>query len=230
MSRIFRDWRSGKSRALWLHGGMGCGKTWLSTTIGDKLRYEAKPNHRIAICYFSNAPSTTDARSVMCSLLSQLGMGKKIHPALHDLCERLEKTPSVVKPTTQQLQETLLEVLQPIDSEGATFILVDALDEVPFHNRHSERASVAKFLNTLASSQAPTLRVLMTSRPHEDLLRIFGGPQAGWAVFPIPADNIQADVKLYVRAAVKELAMEYGVNENSQERLIARLAGPEQTM
>lgn len=209
---------------------MGCGKTWLSTTIGHTLRREAKPKDRIAICYFSNASATISTQAVMYSLISQLGMREKIHPALHTLSERLKKTQSVDKPSTQQLQATLLEVLQPIDSEGATFILVDALDEVPFHNRHSERASVAKFLNTLASSQAPTPRVLMTSRPHEDLLRIFGDPQAGWAVFPIPADNNQADVKLYVRAAVKELAMEYGVNENSQERLIARLAGPKQTM
>lgn len=228
--QIFHDWRAGNPRALWLHGGMGCGKTWLSTTVDEKLRHEPNLKNRIATCYFSNAPATTDARAAICSLLSQLGMHGKIHSALHSLYDKLQKTPSVVTPTTQQLQETLLEVLEPDGSKGVTFLLVDALDEIPFQNRHKERAGIVRLLNTLASSQASTLRILMTSRPHDDLLRSFGCSPAGWRVFPIPAKMIQADVELYVRAAVEELALTCGLNKNSQERLIARMTGPGQTM
>ena len=225
--QIFHDWRAGNSKALWLHGGMGCGKTWLSTIVDEKLRHELNPKNLIANCYFSNAPATTDARAVICSLLSQLGMYRKVHPALHALCDKLKETPSVVTPTTQQLQDTLLKVLEPDGAGGTTFILVDALDEIPYQGN---RAGIPKLLNSLASSQYTSLRILMTSRPDGDLLRSFGGSQPGWRVFPIPADKLQADVELYVRAAVEELALEYGINENAQKGLIARLAGPGQTM
>jgi hypothetical protein len=157
-------------------------------------------------------------------------MLEKLHPALHALSRRLEKTPLVVAPTTQQLQETLLEVLEPGGSKGATFILVDALDEVPFHSRSGERAGIVRLLGTLASSQAPYLHILMTSRPHEDLLRSFGGLRSFWIANPIPAANIAADIELYVRSGITEIAGRVKINVNDQKRLIARLAGPEQTM
>lgn len=173
--QIFQDWRAGKPRALWLHGEMGCGKTWLSTAVVEKLRYEAKPKDRIATCYFSNAPATIDTRSVTCSLLSQPGLRAKLHPALHVLHTEIAKRPLVIEPTTQQLQETLLKVLEPDGVEGTTFILVDAVDELAFSASHSQRIGIRKLLNTLTSSQAPGLRMLMTSRPHSDLLISFAG-------------------------------------------------------
>jgi hypothetical protein len=209
---------------------MGCGKTWLFTTIDDKLRLEAKPKDRIATCHFSNAPASTDARAVICSLLSQLGLREKIHSALRALCDELEHTPLVATPTTQQLREALLKVLEPGGNDGTTFILVDAIDEIPFCTCPSQRAKIVTLLNTLAKSRISSLRMLMTSRPHGDLLNSFAGSGPAWKAYPIPDNKIQVDIERYVRAAVEQLAMDCGVNENSQERLIARLAGPKQTM
>jgi hypothetical protein len=228
--QIFHDWRGGNPRALWLHGGMGCGKTWLCTAIDERLRLEANPKDRVATCYFSNSAATTDARSVMCSLLSQLGMGKRIHPALHELHVELAKTPAVAMPTTQQLQETLLKVLEPDGTDAKALILVDALDEIPFSTCQSQRVRIAGLLKTLAESQVPTLRMLMTSRPDGDLVNNFGGSRSTWREYPIPKDNIQADVELYVRAVIEQYAEEWKIDKTSQARLIDRLAGPEQTM
>jgi len=167
---------------------------------------------------------------MICSLLSQLGVREKVHPALHVLFDKLKKTPSVVKPTTSQLEATLLKVLAPDGPECETFVLVDALDEVPFRILHDERAKISKLLNTLASSQSPDLHLFMTSRAHEDLVKIFGGPQAAWRAFPIPADSIQADIETYVRSKIAHLAEGMNINQSDQKRLIARLAGPRQTM
>lgn len=226
---MFRDWLAGDPKALWVHGGMGCGKTWLLTRIDDILRQGSK--NRVAACYFSNVAAAINARSVICSLLSQLGLREKIHPALHALVEELEKTPSVVTPTTQQLQETLLGVLGPDGLvECETFVLVDALDEIPFQSQHGERAKIAKLLNMLASSQDPSLHLLMTSRAHGDLVNSFGGPQAIWSASPIPADSIQAGIEFYVCSKIAQLAESVYINENDQKRLVTRLAGPGQTM
>ena len=209
---------------------MGCGKTWLSTTTDQKLRHEAKPKDRIATCYFSNTSTTISTRTVMYSLLSQLGMRQKVHPALHDLCKELEEKPTVVTPTSQQLQDTLTKVLKSHDGEGETYILVDALDEIPFQTMHDERAKIAELLNTLVSSQTPRLHLLMTSRPHDDLIKSFADPRATWNARPIPPDNIQADIKLYVRSKITKLAEGLYISEADQKRLIARLSGPKQTM
>jgi hypothetical protein len=67
-------------------------------------------------------------------------MRGKLHPALHALQAELAKTPSVITPTLDQLQGTLLDVLKPDDTEGETIILVDALDEIPFSTFHNQRA------------------------------------------------------------------------------------------
>jgi hypothetical protein len=209
---------------------MGCGKTWLATTVDQQLRHEAKPKDRFAACYFSNASTTISTQSVMYSLISQLGMRGKLHPALHALCQDLKKKPSVVTPTTQQMKDILTKVLNPHDAEGGTYIIVDALDEIPFLAMHGERAKIARLFNTLASLQVPTLRVLMTSRPHEDLLTIFRGSQSIWRELKITVSFIQADIRLYVGAKITQLAEDLEIDEITQQRLIARLAGPEQTM
>jgi hypothetical protein len=209
---------------------MGCGKTWLSTTVGEKLRHEPNTKNRFASCYFSNAAATIDTRSVICSLLSQLGMHGKLHPALHALHEELKKTPSVATPTTQQLRETLTKVLNPHDAEGETYILVDALDEIPFQTMHNDRAKIARLLNTLASSETPALHLLMTSRPHEDLVKSFTSQHAIWSAYPIPANHLQADIELYVRSNITQLAEGLDINATDQKRLITRLSGPKQTM
>lgn len=107
---------------------------------------------------------------------------------------------------------------------------MDALDEIPFGTCHSQRASIAKLLNSLAKSQVPGLRMLMTSRPHGDLLQDFTRPHHVWKAYSIPNDKVQADIKLYVRAAVESFAGEWNIDANSQAKLIARLAGPKQTM
>ena len=116
------------------------------------------------------------------------------------------------------------------DTKGETYIIVDALDEIPFQTMHDGRAKIARLLNTLASLNAPTVRVLMTSRPHEDLLRVFGGSQSIWRELPIPASFIQADIRLCVGAKIRQLAEDLEIDEITQQKLIVRLAGPEQTM
>lgn len=228
--QVFHDWRVGDPKALWLHGGMGCGKTWLCTKIDEKLRFEASFKDRAATCYFSNAPATTDSRSGMCSLLSQLGLGRKIHPAIHNLQTEFAKTPSVLAPTSDQLEQTLLDVVEPVETEGQTFILVDALDEIPFGTCHSQRARVTNLLNTLANSQAPGFRILMTSRPHGDLLQSFTISHHAWKAYPIPDDKVQADIEISVRATIEKYAEEWKIDATFQTKLIARLAGPKQTM
>lgn len=155
---------------------------------------------------------------------------RKLHPALLALHAEFTETPSATAPTTQQLQETLLEVLEQIDTESGTFILVDAPDEIPFDTRHIQKTQIAGLLNTLAKSQAPGLRMLMTSRPHGDLLKSFASTQSTWREHPIPEDMIQADIELYVRAAIENPAEEWNLDQSSQSRLLARLAGPKQTM
>jgi hypothetical protein len=226
--QIFHGWRAGNPKALWLHGGIGCGKTWLFTTVDEILRQGQKS--RVAACYFSNSAATIDTRSVICSLISQLGMRGKMHPALRALSEELTKTPYVSKPTTQQLHETLLKVLEPDGPECVTFVLVDALDEIPFQTQHDERAKIARLLNTLASSQTHNLRFFVTSRPHDDLVKSFGGPQAIWSAHPIPADKLEADIQLYVRSRITQLAEGLNISVTDQRKLTARLCGPKQTM
>ena len=71
---------------------------------------------------------------------------------------------------------------------------------------------------------------MTSSTGHDDLIKSFAGPRAIWSARPIPTDNIQADIELYVRSNIGRLAKSLDISANDQRKLIDRLSGPKQTM
>jgi len=105
-----------------------------------------------------------------------------VHSSLQVLYYEQHKTRPLIAPTTTQLQDTLLEVLSAGRDAVQTFLIFDALDEIPFGSRQDQRRSIVDLLNKLATASVANLHMIAMSRPHEDLRHSLLG---GWQSLPI---------------------------------------------
>jgi hypothetical protein len=77
-------------------------------------------------------------------------------------------------------------------------VVIDALDECPEHERYHIIAFIAKIVTTL-----PCAKVFVTSRRESDIVRAFEDSKA--PTIQIRAENVAADIGLYVHSEVKKL-------------------------
>jgi hypothetical protein len=120
----------------------------------------------------------------------------------------------------RQLREL---ILLPIHHEAQTLpspilIVIDALDECD--GTHGE-SSIVQFIDILASElealdDIPPLKFLVTSRPHEHLLRVFTRAKVQDRTNTLYLRDIEPsvqenDLRLFIAAKLRDLASEYGV-------------------
>jgi ankyrin repeat domain-containing protein 50 len=81
-------------------------------------------------------------------------------------------------------------------------MVIDALDECPEHERYQVIGFITKIVETL-----PCAKVFVTSRRESDILHAFEGGNT--PTIQIKAENIAADIGLYVHSEVKKLRKGY---------------------
>ncbi|KAK0387224.1 hypothetical protein NLU13_5537 [Sarocladium strictum] len=156
-SDSFMEWRAGRSQAniLWCNGIQGSGKTVLACTAIDELKSRIeKPDTLLAYYYFDYQDHKSHAPlNVVSSLLRQL---LEQLPELPAPVEELYE--ARIKSDGNQLleYERLLQVI--CQTEGATYLVFDALDEC------GDLKYVLDLLKKLG--QLENCRILVTSRPH----------------------------------------------------------------
>jgi hypothetical protein len=232
----FDKWRAGNPKALLLHGGMGCGKTWLCAKAHQDLCQvlsDAESSSVVAGCYLSNTAATTNVETITRSLLAQLGMRDEIHPSLSTLYNKTKSSENMhmLPPTADQFRQAFRCVIQSLRDEGVNiFLLVDALDEIPFGIHPKQRTDITDLLNQLASSKFPNLRLLVTCQPQTDLMESLSDQGGTWTKRAFPPDRVQSDIERFVRRTVVESSRAWSLDVVAQEKLIERLAGSQETM
>ena len=79
----------------------------------------------------------------------------------------------VRKPTDQTMIESLKEMLT-LETQGSTYIILDALDECPITSTiPSPREEVLDFVDELVGLHLPNVHVCVTSRPEHDIQTAF---------------------------------------------------------
>ena len=79
----------------------------------------------------------------------------------------------VRKPTDQTMIESLKEMLT-LETQGSTYIILDALDECPITSTiPSPREEVLDFVDELVGLHLPNVHVCVTSRPEHDIQTVF---------------------------------------------------------
>ncbi|KAF4806885.1 Ankyrin-1 [Colletotrichum siamense] len=123
---IYRDWKATRSAFLWVSGIPGCGKTVLSSTLIEDVR-STYSSSCLAYFYFDfNDSSKQTLDSLLRSLIQQCSQKNEASKAcIHDLWKSRPARRDE-QPTTQQLYDCLVKILNQSDE---TWVIIDALDE-----------------------------------------------------------------------------------------------------
>ena len=166
-SETFDRWRSGDDLVMWCPGIPGAGKTFLASIVIDKLR-ELYRGQNIAVfmlyCNY-NDPETHTVQPLIASLVKQYIQDRfVVDQSLEELHEAHYKKET--RPTMEELKNLLEAAIQQYDK---TFIVLDALDEMPNEQYRSD------LVNTLRGFKQKS-NLLVTSRPMPAIKQIFGPP------------------------------------------------------
>jgi hypothetical protein len=153
----FKQWFGPKNttiKMLWLRGIPGAGKSYLTTTVIDAA---LTPDHTVGYAILKyNEQSTVSALSVLHSLIFQMTQNRDDLQAV--ICKSMRQR---LKSHLEEAAELLKTVL---DCAGASFIIVDGLDEIDA----LERSALIKQLVRLGTECTET-KVLFSSRTEENI-------------------------------------------------------------
>jgi len=187
----YKDWVSGSSPLLWLHGKAGCCKTILCSTIIEHVSHEISGQHGVALAYFYFSFSDAQKQNytnLLSSLVTDLSRGRVVNPLLRDIYQQNHPR----SPSIDVLEKILLCLLRQATT---AFLLVDALDECS----EEQQSCTVQGLKGITKA-VPTTRLLITSRktPNiEDLMSC-------WCENILPVDEacVNKDIDLFVKNAL----------------------------
>ena len=166
-SETFDRWSSGDDLVMWCPGIPGAGKTFLASIVIEKLR-ELHRGQNVAVfmlyCNY-NDPETHTVQPLIASLVKQYIQDRSVvDQSLEELHEAHYKKET--RPTLEELKN-LLEAAIP--QYEKTFIVLDALDEMPNEQYRND------LVNTLRGFKQKS-NLLVTSRPMPAIKQLFGPP------------------------------------------------------
>ncbi|KAG5754056.1 hypothetical protein H9Q70_003314 [Fusarium xylarioides] len=185
------QWEQSDSSVIILYGSPGAGKTFLVSKVVDYSIERAKAGEAVAFFYCKrDEENRRNPQDILRSILRQLSSPVRetdcgmIHVAVKDLPNRL-----ALKGTTFDLSicESLIGKL--IEDYPRTTIILDALDECD----RSTREDLMRALSNL-TNQCSKVRVFISSRHDEDILRHFRGTP----VMTIQATDNEQDISSFV--------------------------------
>jgi hypothetical protein len=230
---LFHDWLAGEKQYLFVHGGVGCGKTILLKSAAKSCQQKLGeiPGHSATFVVTFFFSSTTNQRfglnELLRYLVGRLSPLDSVPDALYVMYRASTKTfPPEPPNDNEELIEVLSKILAGSSPSGAnpapqTYILLDGLDEIA---TLSECRKVTRFLNDLAALSLQTLHILVTSRS----LELSNPWQPIWDQYAMPAQEVAQDIERHVRRTVSEELSH--LTTDSQRKIIAGLTGPKQTM
>ena len=226
------DWvanESGKenglqSNAYWLYGSPGVGKTSLSHSICANLH---ERNH-LAGAFFCRRddPNLSEPTNILPTFIHKLSI---IFPPFRAIvAKHLRDDPNLTPETMQG--SLFLDFIRslPRQPDHTLVFLIDALDECGNAQR---RSGLLKVL-TDAASQAPWLKIIITSRTELDIQRFFDSlTKSSYLPYDLSRDqDASADLRTFARSQFNSVATEWHLDlpwpeESDFNRATARANG-----
>ncbi|KAI3608465.1 nacht and wd40 domain protein [Moniliophthora roreri] len=173
-----RKWAfEGEESVMWLSGIAGSGKSSLMGTLYTTARNMGHTSRLGAYIRFDRAEYTDPSvfvRELACQLAE---FDERLGQAV---AKALQQSPRVPVELLTQFKEYIVDPLQSVPEmhdEGPIFVLIDALDECDRDNAKREfRAQLLKLLRAKDLLKLlPFLRILIASRPDDDIRVAFDG-------------------------------------------------------
>ncbi|CUS14574.1 unnamed protein product, partial [Tuber aestivum] len=226
--REYMNWKEGQRGLLWLHGIRefthwfksyaprmvinisGCGKSVLSATVIKDVENlcESKDDHALAYFYFTFSDSEKqNLVNMLLSIIGQLPKRPSERGLPREVVDLYKSTGAVRK--SAEIKELKKVLSQIIKGFGRTFIILDALDEVPTRVRDSLLSLIGELK---ADHNAGSLSILVTSRPEADIVGSL--EQLNGFSISLQSSTIDPDIRTYIR---NSLASKDGIRKFPQE-------------
>ncbi|EEQ35613.1 hypothetical protein McanMca71_002980 [Microsporum canis] len=224
--QAFKEWKNTNPSILWMHGKPGSGKTVLSSSIIEHLReeYDSRPDVLLSYFYFDfGTPAKQSATNCLRYLLSRLvTKSLEVPHELRDLyvkkCNFGSETPALLDLTA------IFKLFAESKDVQNIFLVIDALDECPAHNRQE----LLDFLRTISSWSPSNLHVFLTSRPESDIKEALS-PISIVTSVSVGGSSITRDITNHIRSqlssepALKKLPIK--LKSEIESKLIADADG-----
>ncbi|CZT01742.1 uncharacterized protein RAG0_09217 [Rhynchosporium agropyri] len=195
----FRTWKlGGTGSVLWIHGIPGCGKSVISSFLtAHGFAFNEAP-FGVLTYYFQKTDEASSPSAMVCSLL-----GKMLHHpgivetlSLYKAVATLGSYLSRYKTGTECQISITWGVLQALLEKSDEFaMIVDGIDEC------TNAEDVKALLGHMADlARFPHAHVILASRYREEFQKALRDPLE----IPMEATQIDADIRVMIRAKVKE--------------------------
>jgi hypothetical protein len=196
----YQQWKSQPRSFLWLHGIPGCGKTVLTSSVIEDLQGSQSPRPSQTLLYFyfdftDNQKQSFEntLRSLIFQTYHQNDNAKRHLDSLYSSAYRGGQE----QPSFESLQKTFTGMIGNLEE---VWIVLDALDEC---TPRGELLAWLRSINQDFSVQVK-MHLLVTSRPEQDIESAIKRYASGEQIIPIRDDLLEADIRNYVQARVRE--------------------------
>jgi hypothetical protein len=216
-SPAYQSWQTDQASALFINGGMGCGKSVLLAAIEKDLRQTHQSANVMAYYFTGESHDNANLNGWLRFLVSRLSPPARMHPRVLALWKAQEDTPE--QPKTKDLEACILQILSELRTP--CYILVDALDEIP---KGPLCAGVLDFLQEVSNTKLSSCRILCTGRPHPRIISNLGRSDR-FQMLEIPPDANRLDVERYVKNQIERIPGLQAQSDVTKDRILSRLVG-----
>jgi len=193
MAWVANESESDTNNLYWIHGSPGIGKTSLAHSICENLH----TSQRLAGAFFCQRDDAnmSELRNILPTLISKLA---EIFPPFRKVvADRLRSDPNL---TSRSMKDSLfLDFIcgLPRHPKHALVFVIDALDEC---GDNENRPVLLRVLSD-AVARAPWLKIIVTSRPEDDIQDFFHRlPRSSYSPYDLAADHeAEADLQTFAR-------------------------------
>jgi hypothetical protein len=203
-----------ESRTYWIYGLPGIGKTSLAHSICERLHDQ----HHLAGAFFcrKDDPNLSELGNILPTLIYKLA---EVCPPFRSIVtNRLRNDPNL---TPESMKDILfLDFIHelPRHPKHALVFVIDALDEC---GDDQDRPVLLKVL-TDATAHVPWLKIILTSRPEDDIQRFFKSPtQYSYSSYDLATDReAGADLQTFTRSQFDLVAKKWCLTTPWPEQLL----------
>ncbi|CAK5271222.1 unnamed protein product [Mycena citricolor] len=192
----FEKWIGLENSMYWVHGKpAGAGKSVSMSAVVEHLETEKE---LIAFAFISyREEKSQHLQSVLSALVYQLATKARcFHDQLRVSYDQRGSTLSASPPT---LFQCLLDMIKCAPKH--VIILIDGLDEYPNPGRTQD---LLPFLRKLHGANLSNLRLLLASRPEQDIHHVLQTEATHWMNLEEKAGSRKEDISSFVRAQIQE--------------------------
>ena len=223
----YRDWHeSSRDDLLWISADPGCGKSVLAKYLIEN-ELQTTETHTVCYFFFKDNDQQDGVATALCAMLHQLFSHRR--QLIRHAIPAWDKDGAKLTNEISELWRIWLAAAKDSEANHVTCVL-DALDEC----KEAERNKLIHFLadfyrQTLTSpaSRQGRLRILVTSRPYDDIYRGFRAIPSTLPTIQLRGedenDRISQEINLVIQAQVVKLATELKLELHTTRQLEKKL-------